>query len=57
MSDEQKNREEGVNLENILNDADMMDKVDWRDFWEKCDIEQDLQDACEDLRKAYQSFD
>ncbi len=57
MSDEQKNREEGVNLENILNDADMMDKVDWRDFWEKRDIEQDLQDACEDLRKAYQTFD
>ena len=40
MSDEQKNREEGVNLENMLNDA-----------------EQDLQDACEDLRKAYQTFD
>lgn len=57
MSDEQKNQEEGINGGGVCTAADMMDKVDWGEFWEKRDTEQDLQDAREDMRKAYQTFD
>lgn len=56
MSDEQKNPEQEINVGNVLNEAEV-DRVAWEDFWEKRDIEQDLQEACKDLRDAYQTFE
>lgn len=56
MADEQKNPEEGKNVGNVLNEAEV-DRVAWDDFWEPRDIEQDLQEARKDLREAYQTFE
>lgn len=57
MSNEQKSRKGNMDVENILDGADTMDKVEWNDFWENCNVERDLQEAYKDLRDAYQTFD
>lgn len=57
MSEVQKNQKEGVDVGKVLDGAEAIDKVKWEDFWEKKDIEQDLQDAYKDMRETYQAFD
>ncbi len=57
MEKEQKKKQEKADIKGKATEGVSLNGVDWGDFWEKHNVERDLQEAESDLRDAFQAFD
>lgn len=57
MEEEQKKKQNKSDIKDEETEDVSLNEVDWRDFWEKHNVDRDLQEAESDLRDAFQAFD
>lgn len=57
MEEEQKKKQKRSDIKDEKAEGVSLNEVDWGDFWEKHNVERDLQEVESDLRDAFQAFD